>query len=167
MASDEWRARALGHLDVAYRVARLLTRTDAAAEDLVQDAYLRLFERREQVGVGTSARAQLVATLHTLARRRLGEPERGRADAAPQIPRRLAVEQVHEREIAQALRALRADERLALWLRDAEQLAYEEIADALDVSVADVRETIAAARARFAADLAAYAAAHRWTRTAP
>lgn len=54
-----------------------------------------------------------------------------------------------QRRIAAVLALLPAQQRVALLLRDADGLAYQEIADLLGLSVANVKVTIHRARIRF------------------
>ena len=48
MSSDPFEAEALSFLDALYRTALRMTRSEADAEDLVQETYIRAFRFREQ-----------------------------------------------------------------------------------------------------------------------
>ena len=58
---------ALAYADDAYRVARRLTGSTEAAEELVQDAYVRAFRSWEQYTPCTNLRAWLLRIVHNLA----------------------------------------------------------------------------------------------------
>jgi len=58
---------ALTYADDAYRVARRLAGSTEAAEELVQDAYVRAFRSWEQYTPGTNLRAWLLRIVHNLA----------------------------------------------------------------------------------------------------
>jgi len=57
VASDEFEAEALRHLDALYRTALRMTRSEADAEDLVQETYIRAFRFRDQFTLGTNMKA--------------------------------------------------------------------------------------------------------------
>lgn len=49
MTTDEFKAKVLPHYKCMYRVAASVTRSETEAADVVQDALLRLYERRNQL----------------------------------------------------------------------------------------------------------------------
>ena len=61
-------------------------------------------------------------------------------------PERLAVGVEMFDRVEQALRKLPEDFRVIVWLRDGEDLSYQEIADTLDVPIGTVRSRLARAR---------------------
>jgi RNA polymerase sigma-70 factor (ECF subfamily) len=61
-------------------------------------------------------------------------------------PERVAIVSEERRRLLQALESLKPDFRAALVLRDVEGLAYEEIAQALEISLGTVKSRIARAR---------------------
>src|SRR5262249_4704375 len=63
-------AEALASLDSLYRTARRLTRSQADAEDLVPDTYLKAFRAAGRFEPGTNLRAWLFTILHNSARNR-------------------------------------------------------------------------------------------------
>jgi RNA polymerase sigma-70 factor (ECF subfamily) len=60
---EAFEAEMLPHLNAAYRLARVLTRQEQDAEDLVQEAYLRAFAAFRDYTRGTHARAWLLTIL--------------------------------------------------------------------------------------------------------
>ena len=151
---------ALGHLDALYSTARRLTRNPSEAEDLVQDTYVKAFRHRRRFRAGTNLRAWLFAILHNTflndIRRRKGSPidvdgdaaERAadrQADSEP-TPEESLVAQATAAEVEAALDSLPGSYREAVWLRDAQDLSYAEIAEVLQVPIGTVMSRIARGR---------------------
>ena len=151
---------ALGHLDALYATARRLTRDPAEAEDLVQDTYVKAFRNRRRFRAGTNLRAWLFTILHNTflndIRRRKGSPveldgERadraaGREPAPGPTPEEALLARATAGEVDAALASLPGVFRQAVWLRDAQELPYADIADALQVPIGTVMSRIARGR---------------------
>jgi RNA polymerase sigma-70 factor (ECF subfamily) len=79
VASDEFEAEALRHLDALYRTALRMTRSEADAEDLVQETYIRAFRFKDQFTLGTNMKAWLFRiltnTFINTYRRKTAQPE--------------------------------------------------------------------------------------------
>src|SRR6266545_1806469 len=63
---DTVKDRATAYIDQLYRVAFNLTKSRADAEDLVQETYLRAFDKYEQFELGTNLKAWLTKILYNL-----------------------------------------------------------------------------------------------------
>src|SRR5260221_9122335 len=63
MAADPFETQALSYLDALYRTGLRMTRSEAEAEDLVQETYIRAFRFREQFTPGTNLKAWLFRIL--------------------------------------------------------------------------------------------------------
>src|SRR5437868_13954315 len=63
MAADPFETEALSFLDALYRTALRMTRSEAEAEDLVQETYIRAFRFRQQFTPGTNLKAWLFRIL--------------------------------------------------------------------------------------------------------
>src|SRR5712691_10405744 len=63
MAEDAFESQALSYLDAQYRTGLRMTRSEADAEDLVQETYIRAFRFREQFTPGTNLKAWLFRIL--------------------------------------------------------------------------------------------------------
>src|SRR5213593_2223464 len=63
MAEDAFESEALSYLDALYRTALRMTRSEADAEDLVQETYIRALRFREQFTPGTNLKAWLFRIL--------------------------------------------------------------------------------------------------------
>jgi RNA polymerase sigma-70 factor (ECF subfamily) len=150
----------LPHLDAAFNYARWLTRNNADAEDVVQDAYVRALRFFSSLR-GDDARAWLLTivrnTWYGRFPRRAGsavvtvrdEDADNRADASPdpeaQVIQRQAVEQVRR-----ALETLPTDFREVLVLRDLEGLSYKEIGAIVGIPLGTVMSRLSRARERLA-----------------
>src|SRR5438876_3393213 len=63
MAQDPFETEALGYIDALYRTALRMTRSEADAEDLVQETYIRALRFRQQFTPGTNLKAWLFRIL--------------------------------------------------------------------------------------------------------
>jgi RNA polymerase sigma-70 factor, ECF subfamily len=148
------------HLDAAYNLGRWLLGNEHDAADAVHDAYLRA-ARSAHTYAGGNARAWWLAIVRNccltkLSSRRLDT--RLRSVDAPELDTALArgggnevEDQTHQAQcaalIATHLRALPAEFREALVLREIEDLSYREIADVLQVPIGTVMSRLARGRA--------------------
>jgi RNA polymerase sigma-70 factor (ECF subfamily) len=175
--TDETQSRrfqeiALPHLDAAYNLARWLTRNDADAEDVVQEAYLRAFKSFAGFR-GANGRPWLLAivrnTCYTWLRQHRSdklevpydEDAHGDDAAAQGFPDRpdgnpeaiLAL--AEDRQLFDAaLTALPIEFREAVVLRDVEDLSYKEIAGIADVPIGTVMSRLARGRRLLLGELA-------------
>jgi len=134
------------HAPGAARLAYLLTSDRQLAEDLLQDAFVRMMRRYHDLRNPSSFDAYLRKTVVNLARkhfrrRRLErahlERERGRVPAEPEV------RDVETRDAMwTALGALPTRQRVALVLRYYEDLSEKETADMLGISNAAVRSLV-------------------------
>src|ERR687887_278837 len=63
MAEDAFESEALSFIDALYRTALRMTRSEADAEDLVQETYIKAFRFRDQFTPGTNLKAWLFRIL--------------------------------------------------------------------------------------------------------
>ena len=149
----------LPHLPTLMRVGRRLVRPPAQPEDLVQETVARALERRGELRDPAQLRGWLLAIQRTVhlntvrgLRPRL-EVLQGGAGAAtpPPEPRGDLEAELHARTLSPSLQAglgaLPEEWRETLWLREVEELSYEEIAQAQGCPVGTVRSRLARARA--------------------
>lgn len=143
----------IGQLGAMRRYARSLTRDGEEAEDLVQDAFLRAYERRSTFRAGGNLRAWLLSILHNsfIDRVRARRAETVRIEKAGELaPISLDAPQDHVVRLAQvraAFLTLPEEQRAALHLVTIEGLSYQEAADALGVPVGTLMSRIGRARA--------------------
>jgi RNA polymerase sigma factor (sigma-70 family) len=165
-----FRQTVLPHLEAAYNLARFLARDPTAAEDIVQEAFVRALRGFAGYG-GGEARAWLLAIVRNCVFDWL-KANRGRAavlvepnDADPDAVARIADPAAEDPEAAllrQAdARILRAmvDQlpepfRQTLVLREFEDLSYREIGEATGAPIGTVMSRLARARRILADGLA-------------
>ncbi|MCC7123424.1 MAG: sigma-70 family RNA polymerase sigma factor [Acidobacteria bacterium] len=162
------------HLDALYGAALRLTRGADAAQDLVQDTFLKAFRARNRFAAGTNLKAWLFTILHNTWRNRRRDQSRSRVDAdsaavdvaieagdtwtrSEPTPEALLLSDVLSADLQAALDALPPAYREAVWLRDVEELTYQEVAAVLDIPVGTVMSRLSRGRRQLAAALAARA----------
>ena len=148
MTRDErFETDALPHLRALYGTAYRMTRNAHDAEDLVQETFLRAYRGFDRFEPGTNIRAWLFTILHrvrTDAFRRAGRSPRTveMIDEGPAVPAPQEALASGAEDIERALAALPDVFRLAVILRDVEELSYDEIAGVLGVPVGTVMSRI-------------------------
>jgi RNA polymerase sigma-70 factor (ECF subfamily) len=158
VASDEFEAEALRHLDALYRTALRMTRSEADAEDLVQETYIRAFRFRDQFTLGTNMKAWLFRiltnTFINTYRRKTAQPEVTDLDGIDEFSlyRRMAddraastspdpeaelINGIVDTEVTDALGELPEKFRTTVLL-DVEGFSYKEIAEMLGIPIGTV-----------------------------
>jgi RNA polymerase sigma factor (sigma-70 family) len=156
----------LPHLDAAFNYARWLTKNDADAEDVVQDAYVRALRFFSSLR-GEDARAWLLTivrnTWYGRFPRRAGSVGMTVADAdadadnradASLDPEAQMIQQQTVEQVRRALETLPTDFLEVLVLRELEGLSYKEIAAIVGIPLGTVMSRIARGRERLAGVLA-------------
>jgi RNA polymerase sigma-70 factor (ECF subfamily) len=157
----------LPHLDAAYNLARWLTRNDADAEDVVQEAYLRAFKFFAGFH-GEDGRAWLLGivrnTTYTwMQRNRSPELNVPLDDEVYEVksddlnPEALLLQEADARILRQALEELPLEFREVLVLRELEEMSYKQIAVMADLPIGTVMSRLARARKRLQQILASHA----------
>ena len=153
----------LPHLDAAYNLARWLTQDEHAAEDIVQEAYLRA-ARYFGSFRGGDGRAWLLsvvrrASFDSLAKRRgqaaavFDEDIHDRGDDSLN-PVFLAIQNCDQATVRQALDSLPPQLREVIVLREIEGLSYQEIATVTAVPIGTVMSRLARGRQQLQGRLA-------------
>nr|WP_233387044.1 sigma-70 family RNA polymerase sigma factor [Methylobacterium sp. C25] len=165
-----FRETVLPHLDAAYNLARFLTRDADAADDIVQDAFLRAFRAFDGFR-GGDARAWLLTIVRNCVRSWASERSRVRALCEPLAPAAQAGEmpdtETPDRElfdpdqetpesalvrdseaslIRRLIEALPDSFREVLVLREFDDLSYKQIADITATPIGTVMSRLARAR---------------------
>jgi RNA polymerase sigma factor (sigma-70 family) len=169
----QFRTTIIPHLDAAYNLARFLSRDPDAAQDIVQDAYLRAFRSFGDFR-GGSSRAWILAIVrnchHTwLAERRrasigelLADSACSAADEGEAGERRVwpgdestpetdLLRRSEAQEVRSTLEALPEAFREVLVLRELEDFSYREIAEATAIPIGTVMSRLSRARKLFEA----------------
>jgi len=158
------------HLDALYRNALRLTGNANDAEDLLQDTYLRAYRFFYQYQLGTNAKAWLFRIMNTVflndyrKRVRQGETvsydgledfylynrlsEDGVGGDHPETdnPEKAVLEKLDIEIIQKAIDALPPEFRETVALATLEEMAYQEIADTLEIPVGTVRSRLSRGR---------------------
>jgi RNA polymerase sigma-70 factor (ECF subfamily) len=141
-----------------------LTRNPDAAQDLVQDTYLKAFRARTRFVPGSNLKAWLYTILHNTWRNRRRDHARSRVEADSALVDAAAEQAVDgwagqgetpedrllrvtlSDDLRDALQALPEAYREAVWLRDVDELTYQEVAAVLDVPVGTVMSRLSRGR---------------------
>lgn len=149
---------ALSYLNNLYSLALKLTRNPAAAEDLVQDTYLKAVRFAPGFAPGSNVKAWLFTILHNTFRNDLRGAGRNPVDVDSEVieavalapadddPEHRLLQSVMDADLREALDALPDVYRQAVWLRDVEECAYQEIADMLGIPTGTVMSRISRGR---------------------
>jgi RNA polymerase sigma-70 factor (ECF subfamily) len=161
---DQFSAEVLAWLDALYGSALRLTRNPDTAQDLVQDTCLKAYRARRQFARGTNLKAWLYTILHNTWRNQRRDRTRARVEADSEVvdaasgqsvegwappgesPEALLLRDVLSDDLRVALEALPEAFREAVWLRDVDELSYQEIAAILDVPVGTVMSRLSRGR---------------------
>ncbi|KQV33298.1 MULTISPECIES: sigma-70 family RNA polymerase sigma factor [unclassified Rhizobium] len=144
----------IAQLATLRRYARSLVRNQNDAEDLVQDALVRAYERKSTFRKGGNIRNWLLSIVHNthIDRLRHARSLSRRHEAAGELTEpALAANQEHSvrlRQVHEAFFELPEEQREALHLVAIEELSYQEAADALGIPVGTLMSRISRARAR-------------------
>jgi RNA polymerase sigma-70 factor (ECF subfamily) len=152
----------LPHLDAAFNYARWLTKNDADAEDVVQDAYVRALRFFSSLR-GEDARAWLLTIVRNTWYGRFPRRAGGgvttvgqddadadqRADESLD-PEAQAIQRQTVDQVRRALETLPTDFREVLVLREIEGLSYKEIGVIVGIPIGTVMSRLARARERLA-----------------
>jgi RNA polymerase sigma-70 factor (ECF subfamily) len=153
----------LVHHDRLCRAARHLCGSPEDADDLVQDTYVRVLDKRRALDSGAAAPAYLLRALHNTHVSGLRRDYR-RPQTVPLGPGQPAVvapssaspaSLLFVRELLRAVAALPVQQRRALTAIDVLGLSYAEAASALDTPIGTVMSRLHRARHRVTAAMAA------------
>ena len=148
----------LPHLDAAYNLARWLTRNDADAEDVVQEAYLRAF--RFFGGFhGDDGRAWLLGIVRNtsytwMQQNRSAQLNTPLDDELPEVgsddmnPEAQLLQKADAQMLRQAVEELPLEFREVLVLRELDEMSYKQIAVVADLPLGTVMSRLARARKR-------------------
>jgi RNA polymerase sigma-70 factor, ECF subfamily len=156
--ADPFETEALAFLDALYRTGLRMTRSEAEAEDLVQETYIKAFRHRDQFTPGTNLKAWLFRILTNTFinqyRRKASRPEttelddvdesilyRHMRDVSPGSsspdPEAALIDNTLSGEVKEALESLPEKFRTTVLL-DVEGFSYKEIAQMLDIPIGTV-----------------------------
>jgi RNA polymerase sigma-70 factor (ECF subfamily) len=156
----EFESEALTHFDALFATSRRLTRNGSEAEDLVQDTYVRALRAWRQFRAGTNLKAWLLTILWNLDRNRKrghartmvhADSERlaGVEDRLVDVgdsPEARLLRRTLDEDLRSALESLPKKLRDTVWLRDAQELSYAEIAAKLHIPIGTVMSRLSRGR---------------------
>lgn len=162
--SGSFESEALPHLDAVYRFALRLSGAGDAAEDLVQETFLRAFRSWDQYTLGTSAKSWLFTICRNVFLRQRERSkrhdeiltEKATEGVVGQISRENPVFAASRDEdpegdffrglvddrILQAIQGLQEEYRMAVILSDVEGLSYQDVSEVLQVPVGTVKSRL-------------------------
>lgn len=161
---DDFSAEALDLLDPLYGAALRLTRNADRAQDLVQDTYLKAIRARGRFTKGSNLKAWLYTILHNTWRNRQRDQARAPIDfdseaveqaagggvagasSPAESPETLLLRQTLDADLQAALDAMPEAFREVVWLRDVDELSYQEIAGVIDAPIGTVMSRLSRGR---------------------
>jgi RNA polymerase sigma-70 factor, ECF subfamily len=176
-------AEALQFLDQLYAAALRMTRNPADAEDVVQETYAKAYASFHQFTPGTNLKAWLYRILTNTYinsyRKKQREPQisdgeniedwqlaraESHSSAGLKSAEMVALENLPDSDIKEALQQLPPDFRLAVYLADVEGFAYKEIAEIMGTPIGTVMSRLNRGRNQLRNLLADYARGRGLTR---
>lgn len=154
MTADEFKRRFMPLGRKLYGVAFAMSGNVQEAEDIVQDVYMKLWTRRDRLGMTVNDEAYCVAVTKNVCRDRL----RGHGPAngfSGDLPLGMTsaddvAADVENRNLADIMRrcisCLPELQRELVTMRDVEGIGYDEIAYATGLSMVNIRVTLSRAR---------------------
>jgi RNA polymerase sigma-70 factor (ECF subfamily) len=148
---DAFAALVRRHHAAIYRVALRMLGSDADAQDAVQDTFVRAWRSlarfRGESAVSTWLyRIVTRRCLDLIAGRRPAEELRDADHVTPADPTERAEQRERLQAVLRAISRLPGDQRAVLVLREFEGLAYDQVAEALDITVPAVKGRLHRAR---------------------
>ena len=141
----------VAHWDDVFRFSLAWTNDWAAAEDMAQDAYLRLWGSRHRLDWEQPVLPWLLVTTRRLATDRFRSLKRRLAPADSEAVGLDESVRAHWLDVRAAMGVLSPLERTALVLTAIEGMSYEEAAQALGTSAGALRAAVSRARQKLEA----------------
>ncbi len=154
MNADEFKALFLPLHARLYRTAYALLWNAQDAEDIVQDAYLKLWRKRDELDIRTNPEAYCVSLIRRLCLDQLRssrhEAEETLEDTLPLPADDDPGQRLEQRDetvrLKQLIAALPPTQRRVLWLRDVDERSFDEIEETTGLNAVNIRATLSRAR---------------------
>lgn len=140
---------------LAFRVAHSMLGDSHRCEDVLQDVYLAVYQKIGQLRDPEAFRGWFCSIVINRCRRILRERPVQSLDDLLEVPASTEMaERVQDRlQVQDAMARLNDQDRVILTLREVFDMAYQEIADSLEIPVGTVRSRLAKARLRLLTEL--------------
>jgi RNA polymerase sigma-70 factor, ECF subfamily len=160
------------NLDSIYSTALRLTKNKNDAEDLVQETCLKAYKNYGQISSNNKAKSWvfsiLMNTFINSYRKKIKEPPLVDIELSYILidhvgtvdnlnPEEIALNQILDEEIKEALDNLHVDFRTVIWLSDVEEFTYQEIQEMLDCPIGTIASRLFRARSLLRETLLGYA----------
>jgi RNA polymerase sigma-70 factor, ECF subfamily len=160
-AEDERRKHfereAVCHLETLLRAAARLVTPATEAEDIVQETYLRAWKHFGTFEMGTNCRAWLFRIMFNVIKSRagrksqmlteqMGERTEETGKSANNVISLDPLKSIEGHEMLEAVRLLKEDYRIVLWLVVVDEFSYQETAGILNIPVGTVMSRLHRAR---------------------
>ena len=140
--------------DKLYRFALRITGSGFEAEDVVQEVMIKLWKKRADLSQYANTEAWCMRMTKNLSIDKLRSKHRRTEDIAAtydlaggdESPHELAEQQDTIAHIQQLMNSLPTKQKMVMQLRDIEDMSYQEIAEALDIPMNQVKVNLFRAR---------------------
>lgn len=155
MPQPNFLQRVMAVKDKLFRFAFRLTGQRVEAEDVVQEVFLRVWNKREQADQIANLEAFCMQIARNLSIDRLRQKDRQHSDLEQlpeardidhRTPEQWALQQDLAQKVRQLVEQLPIKQKMVLQLRDIEEMSYQEIAQTLDISMDQVKVNLFRAR---------------------
>jgi len=147
MTTFEYNQCVDAHADAVYRFVLKNIRDDDSAQDIVQDAFMRMWEKREEIN-GEKSKSYLFTTAYHLVidnvrhQERFTELNHTSHEFYDEAPSYSDLQEI----LNQAIEQLPPDQKMVLLLRDYEGYSYQEIGEMTRLNESQVKVYIYRAR---------------------
>ena len=161
-SAEEFERVALPHAAAALSLARALVRSDADAEDVVQEAFMRAFKYFRgfsginprawllsivrNVGYASLAKSRRAEPVETFDEERDPSPSPWSSEERPETPEAALLRAVDTEAVQAALQTLPTEFREVVVLRELESCSYKEISDIAKIPIGTVMSRLSRAR---------------------
>ena len=154
MSRNEFNKMVLPHKDKLYRFALSIVGNNADAEDVVQEIFIKLWDRRKQAQEIQNLEAWLMRLTRNLSIDKLRSKHRRSQDLEVVSHRRANSADPHQltesrdtvHRIQSIMQKLPEKQRMVMQLRDIEEMTYQEISEILEVPMSQVKVNLFRAR---------------------
>ncbi len=153
MTTEEFKLRVLPTKDKLYRLAASMLNDREDARDVVQEVLLRLWIKQDDVRKYRSVEAFAMVMARNLCLDRIKSKGYGHSEltysnepVSPETPERITELRDTADHVHRIIRQLPEQQRMIVQMRDVEEMAFEEIAEIMQMNVNAVRVNLSRAR---------------------